>query len=560
MISILDETKTIVQPNILIGKLLPQEVRTRFAPSPTGYLHIGSLRTALYGYLTAKHYSGKFLLRIEDTDKARILPGALENILEMLQWAGLDWDEGPAMTKVQSSKFKVQSLGNYGPYIQSERLDIYKKYAQALIDAEKAYYCFCAPERLEKMRAEQNAKKHPTRYDRLCQELSAKEIEEKIKSGARYVIRFKTPVTGNTEFNDLIRGAVQFNNSLIDDYILQKSDGFPTYHLASVIDDHLMEISHVIRGEEWLSSAPIHLMLYGAFGWQPPLFAHLPNILGADKKKLSKRAGDAAVGQYIEKGYLSEALINFILLLGWNPGTEKEIFTREEMIEEFTLDKVGKSGAIFDLKKLDWMNGNYIRKMELEKLTELCLPYLIKAGMIEEVKSEKLKVKSYSSKFKVKETGEEISFDWLKKVVALEQERMKKLSDIAETTKYFFVDIPQYNAALLKWKKSTLEKAKENLAETAKILENLPEEKFNKKDLEIAINSLMEKLGVGDTLWPLRVALSGVKFSPSPFEIAEVLGKEKVLKRIEAGIEKKCQMTNSKCQINDKIQMTKKSF
>ncbi|MBU4338132.1 glutamate--tRNA ligase [Patescibacteria group bacterium] len=533
---------------------MPQEVRTRFAPSPTGYLHIGSLRTALYGYLTAKHYSGKFLLRIEDTDMARILPGALENILEMLQWAGLDWDEGPAMTKVQSSKFKVQSLGNYGPYIQSERLDIYKKYAQALIDAEKAYYCFCAPERLEKMRAEQNAKKHPTRYDRLCRELSAKEIEEKIKSGARYVIRFKTPVTGNTEFNDLIRGTVQFNNSLIDDYILQKSDGFPTYHLASVIDDHLMEISHVIRGEEWLSSAPIHLMLYGAFGWQPPLFAHLPNILGADKKKLSKRAGDAAVGQYIEKGYLSEALINFILLLGWNPGTEKEIFTREEMIKEFTLDKVGKSGAIFDLKKLDWMNGNYIRKMELEKLTELCLPYLIKAGMIEEVKSEKLKVKSYSSKFKVKETGEEISFDWLKKVVALEQERMKKLSDIAETTKYFFVDIPQYDTALLKWKKSTLEKAKENLAETAKILENLPEEKFNKKDLEIAINSLMEKLGVGDTLWPLRVALSGVKFSPSPFEIAEVLGKEKVLKRIEAGIEKKCQMTNSKCQINDKIQ------
>jgi glutamyl-tRNA synthetase len=333
------------------------------------------------------------------------------------------------------------------------------------------------------------------------------------------VIRFKTPTAGNTEFNDLIRGDMQFNNSLVDDYILQKSDSFPTYHLASVIDDHLMEISHVIRGEEWLPSAPIHIMLYEAFGWKHPMIAHLPNILGADKKKLSKRTGDVAVNQYVEKGYLPEAMLNFILFLGWNPGTDKEFFTLEEMIEEFSLEKVGKSGAFFDIQKLDWTNGHYIRKMDLARLTELCMPYLVKAGL-------------------VKDAEQKTNFNWIKKIVALEQERMKKLSDIAETTKYFFVDVPEYDAALLKWKKSTLEKAKENLGEIKKILESLPEEKFNKTDLETALKPLMEKLGVGDTLWPLRASLSGAKFSPSPFEIAEVLGKEKVLKRIEAGIKK----------------------
>ncbi|MDP3057751.1 MAG: glutamate--tRNA ligase [bacterium] len=511
------DAQTATQSKILANKSMFAEIRTRFAPSPTGYLHIGGIRTALYAYLLAKHFGGKFLLRIEDTDQTRFVKGSILDIFNSLKWARIEPDEYPLYDANESY---VRDEGKFGPYVQSQRLDIYKKYAQKLIKKGKAYYCFCAPERLEKMRAEQNAKKQPTRYDRMCRNLSAGEVEKKLKSGARYVIRFKTPVTGNTQLNDLIRGAVQFNNSLIDDYILQKSDGFPTYHLASVIDDHFMEISHIIRGEEWLSTAPIHVMLYEAFGWQSPFFAHLPNILGEDKKKLSKRTGDVAVSQYIEKGYLAEAVINFILLLGWNPGTEKEIFTLEEMIENFTLDKVGKSGAIFDLKKLDWMNGSYIRKMDIAKLTELCLPYLINSGCI-------------------KDTEKKANFEWIKKVIALEQERMKKLSDIAETTKYFFVDIPEYDAALLKWKKSTLEKTKENLTEIKKILENLPEEKFNKTDLEITLKPLMEKLGVGDTLWPLRVALSGAKFSPSPFEIAEVLGKEKVLERIKAGVEKK---------------------
>lgn len=521
-------TETAATPIINIGKLVPQKVRTRFAPSPTGYLHIGGIRTALYAYLLARHFNGKFLLRIEDTDQARLVKGSILDIFNSLKWVSINPDEYSVFNEKEEY---LGDEGKFGPYVQSRRLDIYKQYAKKLVDENKAYYCFCAQERLEKMRAEQNAQKQPTHYDRTCRELSKKEIEEKLKSGARYVIRFKTPIAGISEFTDLVRGAMKFDNALIDDYILQKSDGFPTYHLASVIDDHFMEISHVIRGEEWLPSAPIHIMLYEAFNWKNPLFAHLPNIVGADKKKLSKRTGDVAVSQYIKKGYLPEAVINFILLLGWNPGTNKEFFTLEEMIEKFSLDKVGKSGAFFDLQKLDWMNGYYIRKTELEKLSELCIPYLVKAGMIE-------KIANNNAKYKIINTGEVVSFDWIKKVIALEQERMKKLSDITESTKYFFVDIPEYEAALLKWKKSTPEKTKENLKKIKKLLENQPNEKFIKKDLEIILEPLMKNLGIGDTLWPLRAALSGVKFSPSPFEIAEVLGKEKVLRRIGSGIKK----------------------
>ncbi len=537
-------TKTILRPKILVREKIFKELRTRFAPSPTGFLHIGGLRTALYSWLLARHYKGKFILRIEDTDKARMVPGALENIIEVLGWAGLDWDEGPIMTKVQSSKFKVQSLGNYGPYIQSERLDIYKKYSQKLLDSGNAYYCFCTPERLEKMRAEQTAKKMPTRYDRICRDLTQEEINEKIKSGASYVVRFKTPLDGETIIEDLIHGAVKFKNSLIDDYVLLKSDGFPTYHLASVVDDYLMEITHIIRGEEWLPSAGLHKLLYQAFGWETPYFAHLPIILAPGGGKLSKRQGDVAASDYINKGYLPEALINFILLLGWNPGDEREFFNLEEMIKEFTLDKIGKSGAIFDLKKLDWMNGGYIRKTDINRLTEMCIPYLVSADYIEQIPNPKSQIPNkfqnpnFKTKYKVVKTGEEIDFGWLKKVVVLEQERMKKLSDIVEATKYFFVDIPEYDAPLLKWKKMTPEQIKSNLEEVYNKLKDLPEDKFTKTDLEIALKPLTGKLGVGETLWPLRVALSGAKASPSPFEIAEVLGKEKVLKRLKAAIGK----------------------
>ncbi len=537
-------TQTIMQPKTIIDKLLPAEVRTRFAPSPTGFLHIGSLRTTLYAYLVAKHYKGKFLLRIEDTDQTRFVKGAITDLFNALKWTGMEPDE---YSMYNDSEEYIKDIGAFGPYIQSRRLDIYKKYAQSLIDSGKAYYCFCSAERLTKMREAQIEKKMITRYDRACRELSPDEVREKLKANMPHVIRFKTPEAGETILEDLVRGEIKVKNHLIDDYILLKTDGYPTYHLASVIDDHLMEITHIIRGEEWLATAPLHKLLYEAFGWEAPLFAHLPSILGEDKKKLSKRTGDVAVNQYIEKGYLPDALLNFILLLGWNPGTEKEIFSREEMIAEFSLDRVGKSGAIFDLKKLDSVNGQYIRKMELGKLTEMCVPYLVNTELINKIRNTNIEIRNKSEiqnsndlnkKYIIKKTSEEIGFEWLKKVIALEQERMKKLSDIAESTAYIFVDIPEYSIELLKWKKSTLEKAKENLAEILKILENFPEEKFNKADLEIALKPLMEKLGVGDTLWPLRVALSGAKFSPNPFEIAEVLGKEKVLKRINTSIEK----------------------
>lgn len=533
------KTETAIKIKTLTDKLLPSEVRTRFAPSPTGFLHIGSLRTVLYAYLTARHYKGKFILRIEDTDQSRLVKGSVLDMFNSLKWAGLEMDEYPVYNEQEEY---IGDEGKFGPYVQSKRLDIYKKYVQTLIDSGKAYYCFCSPERLEKMRAGQTANKIPNRYDRTCRDLSPEEVKEKLKNNTPYVVRFKTLLEGETVFEDLVRGIVKVKNAVIDDYILLKTDGFPTYHLASVVDDRLMEITHIARGEEWLPTAPLHQMLYKAFGWESPFFAHLPSILGADKKKLSKRTGDVAVSNYIEAGYLPEALVNFILLLGWNPGTEKEIFTLEEMIEEFSLSDVGRSGAFFDLKKLDWINGYYIRKMELDKLTELSIPYLVKSGYIEKMTNDEFQMSkqfqnpNVKTKYKIIKTGEEVSFDWLEKVIALEQERMKKLSDIAESTKYFFVDIPEYDAGLLKWKKSTLENAKENLAKIKKILETLPEEKFTKKDLEIALKPLTEKLGVGETLWPLRVALSGAKNSPSPFEIAEVLGKEKVLRRVNAAI------------------------
>jgi len=529
-------TQTLFKPKISPEKLIPSEVRTRFAPSPTGFLHIGGLRTALYNYLAAKHHKGRFLLRIEDTDQSRLVKGSAADIFNSLKWAGLDIDEYPVYNEKEEY---VGDQGKFGPYAQSQRLEVYKKYIETLINSGHAYYCFCTPERLEKMRAEHTAKKMPTRYDRTCRDLSPGKIKENLANKIPYVVRFKIPLEGETIFEDLVRGTVKVKNAVIDDYILLKTDGFPTYHLASVVDDHLMEITHVARGEEWLPTAPLHQMLYKAFEWQPPFFAHLPSILGADKKKLSKRTGDVAVSNYIEAGYLPEALINFILLLGWNPGTEKEIFTLKEMIEEFSLSDVGKSGAFFDLKKLDWMNGYYIRKVELDKLTELCLPYLVKAGYIEKmINDPSTSLRASNIKYKVVKTAEEVSFDWLKKVVALEQERMKKLADIPESVKYFFVDVPEYDAAILKWKKAALESAKTNLAEIEKALKNLPEEKFTKRELEIKLKPLMEKLGVGETLWPLRVALSGAKYSPSPFEIAEVLGKEKVLKRIKAGIKR----------------------
>ena len=537
-----------------------KKVKTRFAPSPTGALHVGSLRTALYNYLFAKHNNGDFILRIEDTDKARYVEGSIESLIKTLNLTELDYSEGVFV----DDKDKIAQKGDFGPYVQSERLDIYRKYVDELIKNDYAYFCFCSQERLEKMRKDQQAKKMAPMYDGKCRGLSKTEIKkllnnqssvisneaersEKSKNSetsklsdfsptaqndnSNYVIRFKTPKEGFTEFKDLIYGKIKIENKIIDDQVLMKSDGYPTYHLANVVDDHLMEISHIIRGEEWLPSTPKHILLYKAFGWDIPEFAHLPLLLNPDKSKLSKRQGDVAVEDYLKKGYLPEALLNFILLLGWNPKTEEEIFSLDEMIKRFDLSGVNKTGAIFNVEKLDWINGNYIREMDLGELTELCVPYLEEAGLLKKV---------VSSKYQVLSTNDEVNFEYLKKVVSLEQERMKKLSEIGELVKFIFVDNLEYDKELLIWKKMSFEEVKNNLELAYSELEKIEEKDFEKNNLEKILRDLMEREGIkaGELLWPLRVALTGLKGSPGPFEVGEVLGKEKVLGRIKEGIEK----------------------
>ncbi|MBI5732269.1 MAG: glutamate--tRNA ligase, partial [Candidatus Magasanikbacteria bacterium] len=388
------------------------KIRVRFAPSPTGYLHIGSLRTALFNYLFARQKGGDFILRIEDTDQTRYVAGAVEQLIAALNQMGLAYDEGPIL-----KNGKITEKGDWGPYFQSQRTAFYQKYADKLIESGRAYYCFCAAERLEKLRQTQQLNKQPTIYDGSCRRLSAADCQKKIRDKVPYVIRLKVPKKGKTKFHDLIRGEVEFENKLIDDQIILKSDGFPTYHLANVVDDCLMKISHVIRGEEWLPSMPKHILLYQAFGWEPPRFAHLPLLLNPDKSKLSKRQGDVAVEDYLKKGYLPEALLNFVALLGWNPGTEREIFNLKELVEIFDLARVQKAGAIFNLQKLDWLNAQFIKKKTLKELVKISLPFLKKAGLI-------------------KKSGEEM--EKIEKIAVLERARLNRLSDLPELAKFFF--------------------------------------------------------------------------------------------------------------------------
>ena len=381
-------------------------IRVRFAPSPTGYLHIGGLRTALYNYLFARHTGGTFILRIEDTDRTRIVPDAMENLIHTLQKLDITFDEGPIIG------------GNYGPYIQSERLDLYRKEAQKLLDAGFAYRCFCTPETLAQMRAEQQAKGEFVKYDRRCLNLTPAEIEAKLAKGEPYVLRLKMPETRIFRFNDIIRGEVEMDSAQSDDQVLIKSDGYPTYHLAAVVDDHYMDISYVIRGEEWLSSMPKHLWLYECFGWTPPQWVHLPLILNPDRTKLSKRMNDVAVEDYLERGYLKEAIINFVALLGWHSADNREIFSLEELCQEFTLERVNKSGAIFDLNKLNWMNGWYLRNLPLDTIVERSKPYFEKEHLA------------------IPDTGK------LTKIVATARERCTLLSDLVEYSKMFLCPQP----------------------------------------------------------------------------------------------------------------------
>ncbi|MBM3228003.1 glutamate--tRNA ligase [Candidatus Peribacteria bacterium] len=470
-------------------------------------LHIGGLRTALFAYLLAKQTKGSFLLRIEDTDQERSVEGAIENILRTLHWAGLPPDEG-----VLLEKGSVVQRGSKGPYIQSERLDLYRKYADELLASGKAYPCFCTSDRLDRMRKDQQAHKQAPMYDRKCLGIPKEESAKRIAAGEKYVIRLEVPRSSTVTFTDDIRGFVSFEGSTIDDQVLLKSDGFPTYHLAHVVDDHLMDIDIVIRGEEWLSSLPKHLLLFEYLGWKAPRYAHVPLLLNADRSKLSKRQGDVAAEDYKAKGYLPEALLNFLVLLGWNPGTEQELFSLPELIDAFSIERVSKAGAIFDHEKLDWIQGQWIRKCAPEKFLERILPYLKKD----------LPVASKDPEILAK--------------ALLIQERLVLLPEAPETLRFFYEE-PTVTMELLANPKQKLtpELVEEILPQLRSILESVDAKEWNRATLEVRLRGLVETKGykLGQVLWPLRAALTGKPYSPGAYEVAEALGRGKTLQRIE---------------------------
>lgn len=484
------------------------DVRLRFAPSPTGYLHIGGLRTALYNYFYTKKNKGKFILRIEDTDQTRLVDGAIENLIDALSWAGVEYDEG-----VFLEDGKIVQKGDYGPYIQSERLDIYRKYIDRLIESGDAYYCFCSKERLDSVREEQKIKGMIPKYDGFCRSLSLEEAEERIANGEEYVVRLKLTPDTEITFTDLIRGDITINTDDTDDQVLLKSDGYPTYHMAVVIDDHLMGISHIVRGEEWLASTPKHVYLYDALGWEKPVYVHLPTVLNKDRQKLSKRHGDVAVGDFRKKGYLPEGLANYLALVGWSPEGNEEILSMEDMINQFTFERVARTGGIFDEDKLDWVNGHYIREEPIERITDLAIPYLIDAKLIDQ-------------------DFVENNREWLEILVDIVREGMDYMSEIAEKVEFMF------NNKLNIEDEKALETLQGEGTET--ILNAMEEEleKVEEIDEDLSKN-LMKKIqkstGIkGKNLFmPSRVALSGSLHGPEFVKVIYLLGKENILERIE---------------------------
>jgi len=489
---------------------MSKSVRVRYAPSPTGYPHVGNIRTALFNWLFARHYGGSFIVRIEDTDVARKVEGTVKAILDGLRWLGLDWDEGPEVG------------GKYAPYFQSQRLEIYREMAQRLISQGDAYYCYCSPKRLEEMRAEQVRRKQPPGYDRYCRDLSPEERAQKEAEGITPVVRFKTSLEGQTEFNDLIRSGVVFGNNTIDDFVLLKSDGYPTYHLANVVDDHLMEISHVLRAEEWLSSTPRHLLLYQALGFEPPQFAHLPMILGSDRSKLSKRHGAVSIIEYREQGYLPEAMVNFLALLGWSLDDRTEILSRQELVDNFSLERISRTAAIFNMDKLSWMNGVYIRSLTADEFFEAVQPYL----MMDIPAGEAL----ISSE------------EYVRDILPLVQERARTLAEVAELAQFFFIDELDYEPGLLIGKNMTRESAIQALETAQERLGQL--EVFDAESLEAVLRPLAVELELktGQLFGTLRVAVTGRTAAPPLFQTMAVLGKERCLRRIEAALDRLSQL------------------
>jgi glutamyl-tRNA synthetase len=482
--------------------------RVRFAPSPTGLMHIGGYRTALFDWLFARKHGGTFVLRIEDTDTLRTAEGAVEFLIEGMQWLGMDIDEGPGVG------------GPYGPYYQTNRKALYQQYASQLIESGHAYRCYCTPERLDAMRKEQQAQKLPPRYDRRCRYLTPEECAANEAAGMKWTVRFAMPTEGETVVHDELRGDMVWQNANIDDAILLKANGLPTYHLAHVVDDHLMEITHLIRAEEWISSSPLHAQIWKALGWEMPLLYHAPDVLGKDKRKLSKRHGAPSWKELQQQGFLPEAVFNFLALIGWSYDDKTELFTREELIQAFTLERVSVSGAIYDADKLAWMNGVYIRKLSIEEMTRRTLPYMerpeAEGGLPDSI-------------------SRPLDPEYTQRVLVLEQERLRTLGEAAHAVSYFYTEDWEYETPLIQ-KGMDTESTKNALLRTRELLNSLTP--WESATIEERMRALMAELGLkpGQLFGAVRVAVSGRKATPPLFQMIEVLGRERTLARIDRAL------------------------
>lgn len=484
-------------------------VRVRYAPSPTGEPHVGNIRAALFNWLFARHEGGAFIVRLEDTDRTRYVEGAERAIFDSLAWLGLDYDEGPDASDIS------RDIGDRGPYMQSRRLDTYQRHAGQLIEAGHAYRCYCTTERLDEVRKDLQRHKLPPKYDRRCRDLPDGEPQRQEAQGLPCVVRFKTPLSGQTAFHDLIRGDIVFQNDTLDDFVLMKSDGFPVYHLANVVDDRLMGITHVLRGDEWLSSTPRHVLLYQAFGWEPPAFAHLPMILGSDRAKLSKRHGDTSVLEFRERGFLPEALLNFLGLLGWSLDDRTEIIDRETFVRHFSLERVLANPAVFNFDKLEWMNGVYIRQLPEDELAERIAPILDRR------------------------LGTAVDRGQLRRVVPIIRERIKLLSEAVDMAGFFFLEGElEYGTGTLLGKKFVEDPGAAAGALEAVLGRVSGLQPWEHEALEGAIRPLAGELGVktGDLFGLIRVAVTGRTAAPPLFETVAVLGRERSLERLESAI------------------------
>lgn len=494
-------------------------VRVRFAPSPTGYLHLGGARTALFNWLFAQKKRGTFILRIEDTDEVRSTDEAVLAIIQGLRWLGMDWDEGPKIT-IDRHKAVIKEIGEHKPYFQMKRLELYREYAKKLVESGKAYRCYCLPKELEEMRKKALQEKKPPKYDGRCRNLTAEDEKRYKEKGRKPVVRFKTPQEGVTEFEDIVKGKVSFQNNLLDDFVMLKSSGSPTYNFAVVVDDHEMEISHVIRGDDHISNTPRQILLYEALGWKKPQFAHVPMILGSDGSRLSKRHGATSLEYYENEGYLPEAMVNYLALLGWATEDSQQIFAIEELKEKFSLERCAKSAAIFDLQKLLWMNGEYIRKMEPEKLTFEAFPFILKEKLVGDKKYEEI---------------EESVRMALTKSISLEQEKIKLLKDIPYLIKYMLKEDLE--------DKDYEQEAKEKVLKVSGVKQILSDcrdrlarlEDFSEEKIEQEVRNYTKESSkkTSEVFHPIRVAVSGRTKGPGLFALLSFLGKERVLKRID---------------------------